>query len=297
MINRLLHFAARKSWRCYQTLNFVVDSRGFRIPVSAGVGLELVDGSLKVESVIRAVYGFRQGTFVDIGANVGRALLAVASIDRSIPYLGFEPQLRAARYVQQLIRANQLQATHTIVPVALSDDTGLVTLLSDGETDVSATLNAEVRPPSMYSGRMTVCVCRGDDLLRDVDRIALIKIDAEGAEPRILEGLEQTIARHRPPILIEVLPYAHLENNSYDRSYFGELPEAERLRLVANRKQAGQTIAGIVERAGYRVFRVDGDGLRPASFTESTMAEPDFLLVSQEEAARLGHAQAAEASP
>jgi FkbM family methyltransferase len=42
----------------------------------------------------------------------------------------------------------------------------------------------------------------------DFDRITLIKIDAEGAEPEVLSGARRTLERHRPVLFIEVNPGA-----------------------------------------------------------------------------------------
>jgi hypothetical protein len=49
--------------------------------------------------------------------------LNLLAIDRECPYIGFEPQLSAASYVQRVISGNRLR-NHSIVPVALSDRTG-----------------------------------------------------------------------------------------------------------------------------------------------------------------------------
>ena len=46
-------------------------------------------------------------------------------------------------------------------------------------------------------------VVRGDDALRDVSP-DMIKIDVEGMELQALRGLEETIARARPTLLVEV---------------------------------------------------------------------------------------------
>lgn len=42
----------------------------------------------------------------------------------------------------------------------------------------------------------------------EYDRITLIKVDAEGAEPEVLAGARKTIERHRPALFIEVNPGA-----------------------------------------------------------------------------------------
>ena len=47
----------------------------------------------------------------------------------------------------------------------------------------------------------------GDDLLRTLapNRISFIKIDVEGAELEVLQGLAKTLAEHRPIVLCEIV--------------------------------------------------------------------------------------------
>jgi FkbM family methyltransferase len=55
--------------------------------------------------------------------------------------------------------------------------------------------------------RIDVTVARGDDVVRD--RIVgnlMLKADVEGFELYVLRGFEETIARYKPPILIEIVP-------------------------------------------------------------------------------------------
>ena len=49
----------------------------------------------------------------------------------------------------------------------------------------------------------TIPLCTGDELVHD-RRIDFIKIDVEGMEIEVLQGLEQTISTYRPNIFVEV---------------------------------------------------------------------------------------------
>ena len=40
-----------------------------------------------------------------------------------------------------------------------------------------------------------------------LDDVGILKVDVEGAEADVLDGLERTVRRHRPYVLIEILPY------------------------------------------------------------------------------------------
>lgn len=285
MVDRILLYVVRRSWRCYQALSFVVESSGFRIPITNGMGLGMFDAASGIATLLRTIYARRRGVFVDIGANTGRVLLELLKIDRSIPYVGFEPLIPAACYVQRLIKENRLQKTHAIYSIALADYCGPSVIMLCDDSDVSATITSSVRPTSMYTNRATTCVSTGDIQLKQVEAIAAIKIDVEGAEPLVLNGLRETIYKHRPAIIIEVMPYSYLEDDSYDRSYFGELPQAERIRLVANRKRHMETIGAIMDSLGYKFFRVGEGGLRNAKPSDTTFADQDFLLLPEEDAA------------
>ena len=76
-------------------------------------------------------------------------------------------------------------------------------------------------------------------------RVDLVKIDVEGYEPGVLEGMRKTIEEHRPIILTEFWPYgmrdAGFDPEAYLRSWVGLGYEAHtlaqpesRLRTVAD---------------------------------------------------------------
>ncbi|MBX9634038.1 MAG: FkbM family methyltransferase, partial [Magnetospirillum sp.] len=49
-------------------------------------------------------------------------------------------------------------------------------------------------------------VMRGDEALAGLARVDVIKIDTEGFEAKVLAGLKETLARHRPVVLFELTP-------------------------------------------------------------------------------------------
>ena len=55
---------------------------------------------------------------------------------------------------------------------------------------------------------ITVEMQRGDDLLESLglDRLDLVKIDVASMEVDVLAGLRQSLARHRPAVICEVVP-------------------------------------------------------------------------------------------
>jgi hypothetical protein len=61
-------------------------------------------------------------------------------------------------------------------------------------------------PGGRPEGGVTIAVrtTNIDTLCAKLDRVDFIKVDAEGAEGGIIEGMKETIARHRPTLLLEL---------------------------------------------------------------------------------------------
>jgi FkbM family methyltransferase len=86
----------------------------------------------------------------------------------------------------------------------------------------------------------------------------LVKIDAEGAEPEVLRSLAKLIERHRPDLLIEVLPVTEQALNEF----------------------------GFVRDGSYRLFSVRPEGLVAEQRFTSTMWRNYVLLPADESGSR-----------
>lgn len=144
----------------------------------------------------------RKGLFVDVGANLGQTLLDYLSCSSRQGYLGFEPGLEGASNVRRIIAANGLDDCH-IVPVGLSNEAGLTRLFGRSANDQCATMLETLRPSRKQQSARTIATLRFDDL--DVAQIAFIKIDVEGAELSVLEGMRNTLSNGAVPVLCEIL--------------------------------------------------------------------------------------------
>jgi FkbM family methyltransferase len=276
LFRRAQHIAAKKSWFLYQSQSFTVEDRGVVMPVANGVGLDMIgEGPQELAKLIEWTYSQRQGAFVDIGANVGRVLLHMVRYHRSVPYIGFDPQLQAAHHCFRIIRANNLSHTHCILPIGLSDSPGKATFFTNDDTDTSGTINVETRPAEHYQLRSQIALGRGDDYLSDVPEIAFVKVDAEGAEVAILRGLQRTIAKHLPVIAFEVLPIAELESGRP----LSEAWHRKRHEMAAARRAHAREMREILESHGYTIGTFDTE-FRPGAQLESSHYEGfDFVAV------------------
>src|SRR5262249_53770051 len=137
------------------------------------------------------------GVFLDIGANVGNHTIYVAKFLQPGAVIVIELTPPAIFILRSNIALNNLQGVV---------DTSL---LGAGFADVEG--RAAGRGPKHNLGnaiftldsRGSFRVVPGDSLLAD-RRIDFMKIDVEGMEMAVLNGLQETIARNRPALYVEV---------------------------------------------------------------------------------------------
>ncbi|MGE3476290.1 MAG: FkbM family methyltransferase [Rhodospirillaceae bacterium] len=139
-------------------------------------------------------------TVVDIGANVGfftRRFARWVGADGMV--LALEPEPRNFADLLDVLREDGTLARVRLFDVAAAEFTGAarlkLNLLHPGDHKLSAD-----------NSGLAVKTVRLDDLLaeRKWPKIALVKIDVQGAEERVLDGAAQTLGRVRPAWFVEV---------------------------------------------------------------------------------------------
>jgi FkbM family methyltransferase len=289
LLHRCIVTACRHSWRAYRYANITVAVDDLRVPIVGNMGLgNLKYRNVKFQLALKAALALRpEGYVIDMGANVGKFLLNLISHDRSKPYIGFEPLLPAAAYTRRLILDNGL-TNHSIVAVALGEVCGIATIRFSSEADSSATLSDSMRPPSMYPHQQRIAISTADIQLADIPSIALVKLDVEGTELSVLRGMTTMIKRHRPPMLIEVMPYAYLLDGTYDRSYLGNLSELEAQRVAQARREHSLAVEAFLRDRDYLFYAcaVDGEISAIATLDRGTskVNTTDILVIPSETA-------------
>jgi FkbM family methyltransferase len=145
---------------------------------------------------------WREPVFVDVGANVGHhTLFAATCCRRVIAIEPFEPLLKRIR---QKVDENTLTNV-TIVNCGLADHNG-----AEAFTPPTTHNRGTGAFGQAQAGSVALPVRRGDDVLADVGATTpnFIKIDTEGFELKVLEGLAKTLAAARPIVFAEWLPPA-----------------------------------------------------------------------------------------
>lgn len=152
-------------------------------------------------------------TILDVGANIGNHTLAYASLGCRV--VAFEPGGAAFSLLQRNISLNNLPNV-TALNIGLSRSDGRDILYVDGAGNLGASSlvagNAADARPEEIELRL------GDAVMTElgIEDVDFIKVDVEGHEHPVLEGLAATIAHCRPLVQME------WDANSSDRSWLTE---------------------------------------------------------------------------
>jgi FkbM family methyltransferase len=143
-------------------------------------------------------------TVFDIGANVGFVTLVAARlVGPSGRVVAFEPVPENAEAIRENLALNAIDWVE-LHETAVGRTGGSARMIV---SDVSAFSRLEtVNVPTGARERIDVSVTSIDEFmsLGAAPVPDLVKIDVEGAELEVLEGMRRTIAEHRPVILCEV---------------------------------------------------------------------------------------------
>jgi FkbM family methyltransferase len=139
-------------------------------------------------------------TVVDVGANFGYyTLLFGHAVGPSGHVIAIEPVPSTAAILARTIELNGLTGRTQLVAAAAWDRPDIeVHMLVRPEEPKNAAVIGQAQPGSIAVATTTL-----DALTRELTRLDLVKIDAEGAEVEIIAGMRETIARFRPKILLE----------------------------------------------------------------------------------------------
>jgi FkbM family methyltransferase len=170
-------------------------------------------------------------TAIDIGAHSGSySILMAARCGQSGYVAAFEPDPHARRLLLKNLDLNPDIKRPVVEPYACSDSIGEAVLFSRGGNSQSSLARSAVEfLPEHSSERIRVPVTTLDSWLlqRRLPMPRWVKIDAEGAEIRILKGARQVLESDAG-ILCELHPYAWPE-------FGNDFEELKRLAAAAGR--------------------------------------------------------------
>jgi FkbM family methyltransferase len=149
------------------------------------------------------------GTFVDVGANWGYFTLLAAHLAGSTgQVVALEPDPRLFARLRENVDRNALLQV-TPLPTAAAAERGTLTLAGFDEAGGNWGLSSLRTDGDAARPSFRVDAAPLDEVLDglDIDRVDLVKIDVEGAEPLVLRGMERGIAAGRyRAVLLELHP-------------------------------------------------------------------------------------------
>lgn len=174
--------------------------------------------------------------FVDAGANIGCYTYTFSPLFERT--LSFEPQEDLAEGIEAWAKYRRVSVR--LERCGLADRDGLASLhipVIQGRVFRSHLGgHASLEPVESTHETLNIPIRRLDSF--ELDDVDFLKVDVEGAEVPLLEGSQETIARCRPVVLIEVNHHAAVFGYFRDRGYrAGYLDDAGNLvELPVNEK-------------------------------------------------------------
>lgn len=151
--------------------------------------------------------------FIDAGANVGSyALIAAKQVGKTGLVFAFEPVGETFNRLDENVRLNEydnIQAEkkalfdkNTTLDLFLANKTNLgMSSIYHHDTESGKVEKAEAVSLDNYIGN------------QHINRIDLVKIDIEGSEMFALKGMQKTLERFKPKILIELKEETHTQSD------------------------------------------------------------------------------------
>jgi len=215
-----------------RTFDRLTDGRHAIIPDGHGAGLRFLGGSSRYDRikgssekpVQDAIFEHLKpgAVFYDVGANLGFfSVLAARAVGPMGHVVAFEPIPANIEAIKRNLARNDFKNV-TVVEAAASGKTGKERFRIT-RSHAGGVLSSSGVIPNDAKSEMEVRTQALDDGIESGiwPKPNLIKIDVEGSELEVLQGLDRTLQRHRPILVIE-----------FDS---GDLSELEKRRSVVRR--------------------------------------------------------------
>lgn len=192
---------------------------------------------------------------LDIGANTGIYTLLGCALSEQLHVAAFEPVPRIHALLARNVEMNGWQDRCELHCEACGARTGTASFhVPFGDVPTSASLHPEgfrSNPGELIH----VPIVTVDAVFGDKERVDLVKIDVEGFEDQVLEGMRATIKRFSPTIIVECNP---------------DGPFA--------------AVDALLSRCGYRFYHLRRDGPVPMTRIQPDPAERfrNYLCVSKD---------------
>lgn len=216
----------------------------------------------------------RPTLFCDIGANIGQhSLFMSRHADRVI---AFEPFAEVSARLEHHIALNSIDNIE-LHKLGLSDSNGTLPFFAPTGSNqgVGSFSEDSLQRGNQAAGELQIA--RADDFFAQhpPPALDLVKIDVEGFEQKVLQGMQASLVRHRPLLVCEIT-YGEALSFQSQAQFLDCLPEGYRLFMFDTRKADGST----ARRKGARAKRTGAYRLTPALWRDRD--QDDVIAVPQE---------------
>jgi FkbM family methyltransferase len=180
-------------------------ARGMRIVTDLSVNRAYSVGIYEPENVSIIKHACAAGmTAIDVGAHEGYLTLVMAAcVGSAGQVFAFEPMPRNFKCLSQTVAMNNL---NNVVLYQMAVSNGRNAKAKFQISDQSSSMGKLVEDESaLAESELEVTVTSLDQIIESggIARIDFVKIDVEGHDLEVLEGMQGLVARFRPKILIE----------------------------------------------------------------------------------------------
>lgn len=170
-------------------------------------------------------------TVMDIGANLGYyTLLLGDAVGPSGHVIAVEPVPQTIELLKKTIGLNGMAGWVRLVAAAAAGPrTSAVEMFVPENEPKNAAIIA-----TPLEGTVQVPAVSVDELTRDLSRLDLVKIDAEGAETVIIDGMQETIKRLHPNLLLEFNAHRYKDPAAFLEILMKAYPRMQALDFFAN---------------------------------------------------------------
>jgi FkbM family methyltransferase len=147
-------------------------------------------------------------TCIDVGANFGYYTCLMARLAWQGRVVAYEPDPEVYALLRDNVYINWCERVVWFRNAAVGAAAGTLTIYRrpnrTGNTGIiPVPTGAQAAVGETESTELVVDCERLDDLARELERVDLIKIDVEGAESLVVEGMGELVRKHRPTIVME----------------------------------------------------------------------------------------------
>ena len=156
--------------------------------------------ALLLENIIE-----RSSIILDIGANTGYFTLIAANKAKAGTVFSFEPVKELFQKLQKNIDENTLHNVEiNQLAVGEDDEDGVIFISGSDNLGMSS-----LRPPENFAGvSQPVRTIRLDNWITEkkIKSIDIVKVDIEGSELFALKGMDETLSKFKPVLIVEINP-------------------------------------------------------------------------------------------